>query len=181
MGSLVLLPQEVDLDKCISLKTEYLDARLDLSKLPRLVESVIRIEGEVLADVRFETDLNGLRMVKGYADADVVLTCQRCGNEYVEHLEFEFALTPDLERARACNLEHKYDYIEFTENHKVDLYEFIEDGLLLEIPSVPRHYDDDENCTRHGYEWTYGEVDKEAAAKENPFAALAALKDNLKK
>lgn len=181
MGSSVLLPQEVDLDKCISLKTEYKDARLDLSKLPRLVESVIRVEGEVLADVRFETDLNGLRMVKGFADVDVVLTCQRCGNEYVEHLELDFELTPDLERARACNIESKYDYIEFNDNNKIDLYELIEDGLLLEIPSVPRHYDDDEECTRHGSEWSYGEIDKEAAAKENPFAALASLKESMKK
>lgn len=173
----VLLPREVDLDKCISLNTTFNNARLDLSALDRLAESCQGIEGDVIAQVSFETDLNGLRIVKGTVKADVVLTCQRCGNNYVEPLDLEFEFTPDLARAKACNLEHKYEFIDLTEEGKLDLYTLIEDGLILEIPSVPKHDEDDEACTRHGVEWSYGELDKGASV--SPFAALAALKGSL--
>ena len=174
----VLLPCEVDIAKCIALKSSFNGARLDVEKLSRLQESCVQIKDEVLATVSFEQDANGLRIVKGTCEADLVLTCQRCAEDYVEHVVSKFNFTPDYERAKACNLENKYDFIELNEG-KVNLYEIIEDGLILEIPTVPKHDEDDPECTRHGDEWQYGELD--SAAQTNPFAALAALKGSLGK
>lgn len=175
----VVLPNEVDLDKCISLNTVFAGARLDQAQLERLISACDKVQGDILSQVSFETDMNGLRIVKGTVEADVILTCQRCGNEFVQHLEFDFKFTPDYERAKACRVDLKYDFIELDEEGKLDLYNLIEDGLLLEIPSIPRHDEDDEACTRHGSEWSYGELDKEASV--SPFAALAALKDSMNK
>ena len=174
----VLLPREIDLDKCISANARYEGARLDPEAIVRLTESVVRVEGEVVATVTFERDLNSMRLVKGQAEADVVLVCERCGAEFVQHLCLEFVLTPDYERAKACNLLDKYEFIECNDVGKIDLYDLIEDGLILEVPSFPRHDEDDPACLRHGTQWSYGDVAPEA--KENPFAALAALKGNLK-
>lgn len=175
----VVLPNEVDLDKCIALNTHFKGARLELSQLERFSSACDKVQGDVLCCVSFENDINGLRVVKGEVEADVILVCQRCGNEYVQHLSFDFEFTPDYERAKACNLENKYEFIDFTEDGKLDLYNLIEDGLLLEIPSIPRHDEDDETCSRHGSSWSYGELDKEASV--SPFAALAALKDSMSK
>lgn len=175
----VLLPREVDIDKCIALNASFVSARLDLEKLGRLAESVVRIEGDVLATVNFERDLNSMRLVKGTAEADVVLICQRCNQEMVQHLELEFELTPDFKRAQACNLTNKYDFIELNEDGKIDLYDLIEDGLILEIPAFPKHDENATDCAMPGSDWSYGELPQEQA--DNPFAALAALKGNLNK
>lgn len=172
----VLLPSEVDIDKCIALNSSFTDARLDLEKLPRLVESCVEIKGDICANVNFAQDANGLRIVKGTCEADLVLICQRCGEPYVEHVVSKFKFTPDYDKAKACNLEQKYDFIDLYEG-MLNLYDLIEDGLILEIPTVPKHDEDDEQCTRHGDQWEYGELAPEANA--NPFAALASLKESL--
>lgn len=173
----ITLPREVDLDKCISLGTTFKNALLDLKQLSRLADACVTIQGDVVANLSFTTDLNSMRMIQGNVSADVVLVCQRCENEYVEHLEVEIALTPDLEHARACQIEDKYEFIDFDEHGKIDLYELLEDSLLLEIPSVPKHPEDDEDCSRHGTEWSYGKIEQEASS--NPFAALSSLKEAL--
>lgn len=173
----ITLPREVDLDKCISLGTNFKEALLDLNQLSRLKEACVKINGGVAANVSFTTDLNSMRLIQGDIKADVVLICQRCEQEYVEHLDLSFSLTPDIERARACQLEDKYDFIEFNEDGKIDLYELLEDSLLLELPSVPKHKEDDPECARQGTDWSYGELDPEASA--NPFAALSGLKEAL--
>ncbi len=178
MDTKVLLPREIDLDKCITANARYESARLELEAIPRLVESVVRLEGPVVATVSFERDLNSMRLVKGKVEADVILVCERCNEEFVHHLCLEFVLTPDYERAKACNLLDKYEFIDCNDAGKIDLYDIIEDGLILEIPAFPRHEEDDPACSRTGSEWSYGEVAPEA--KENPFAALAALKGSLK-
>ncbi len=173
----VLLPQEIDLDKSIALNSVYKQARLDAALLPRLAQSCVRLEGDVLADVSFENDLNSMRLIKGHVSADVVLTCQRCGDDYVEHLELDFVLTPDLERAKAYHLEHKYEFIDADGSGKIDLYNLIEDSLILEIPSFPKHPEDSPECAVAGSSWSYGEVEEDE--ESNPFAALAALKGKL--
>ncbi len=174
----VLLPHDIDLDKCIALNSSYTQARVVLAELPRLQESCVRIEGEVLADISFENDLNSMRLIHGHVVADVVLICQRCGNEYVEHLDLNFSLTPDLERAKAYNLEGKYDFFDADDASKIDLYNLIEDGLILEIPTYPKHDEDSPECELAGSDWSYGEIEK--SESDNPFAALAALKGQLK-
>ena len=78
----VLLPHDIDLDKCIALNSSYTQARVVLAELPRLQESCVRIEGEVLADISFENDLNSMRLIHGHVVADVVLICQRCGQPF---------------------------------------------------------------------------------------------------
>lgn len=173
----ITLPREVDLDKSISLGTNFKDAELDLNQLSRLQESCVRIQGNVIANVSFTTDLNSMRMIQGNIRTDVVLICQRCEQEYVEHLELNFALTPDIERARASQIEDKYEFIEFNEDGKIDLYEILEDSLLLEMPSVPKHEENDKKCARPGTDWSYGKLDPEASA--SPFAALSGLKEAL--
>lgn len=167
----------MDLDKCINLGTNFKEALLDLNQLPRLKEACVKINGGVVANVSFSTDLNSMRMVQGNIKADVVLICQRCEQEYVEHLEMDFALTPDVERARACQLEDKYEFIDLNDEGKLDLYELLEDSLLLELPSVPKHAEDDKQCARQGSQWSYGELDQ--AATTSPFAALSGLKEAL--
>lgn len=173
----VTLPREVDLDKCISLGTKFKDALLDLNQLSRLKAACVKINGGVVVNVSFTTDLNSMRMIQGSIKADVVLICQRCEQEFVAHLDIDFALTPDVERARACQLEDKYEFVEFQENGKLDLYELLEDSLLLEIPSIPKHAEDDPECSRQGTEWSYGKLDPDAST--HPFASLSGLKEAL--
>lgn len=174
----VLLPREIDLDKSIALNSTYNQARVDVKDLPRLLESCERVEGDVLVDLSFESDLNSMRLLHGHVTAAVVLICQRCGQEYLEHLDLTFDLTPDLARAQAYHLEDKYDFFDSTDDSKIDIYTLVEDSLIIEIPSFPKHEEDSPECSLAGNQWSYGESPK--AEKANPFAALASLKGQLK-
>lgn len=172
MVNRVLLPVEVDIDKCINIGSRFDDARLDLDKLPRFQESCLKVEGDVVANVSFEIDLNGFRTINLEVHADVVLTCQRCFQEYVQPLDIELTVTPDYEKAKACNLVNKYEFVDLLDNGKVDLYEIIEDELILAFPAYPKH-EDDEECELKGSDWSYGEIKIEE--KDNPFSALSGL------
>ena len=57
-----------------------------------------------------------------------------------------------------------------------NLYAFIEDSLLLELPTVARHENEDE-CDVKGTSWTYKDESAEEAL--NPFAVLKDLKGKL--
>lgn len=174
----VLLPREIDLDKGISLNSTYKQARVEIKDLPRLLECCERVEGEVLVDLSFEEDLNSMRIIHGHITAAVVLICQRCGQEYVEHLDLNFDLTPDLARAQAYHLEDKYDFFDADDVSKIDVYTLVEDSLIIEIPAFPKHEEDSPECSLAGNHWTYGESAE--TEKTNPFAALASLKGQLK-
>lgn len=174
----VLLPQEIDLDKSIALNSTYNQARVDIKDLPRLLDSCERVAGDVLVDLSFEEDLNGMRLIHGHVTAAVVLICQRCGQEYLEHLDLIFDLSPDLKRAQSYHLEDKYDFFDSIDDSKIDIYTLVEDSLIIEIPSFPKHEENSPDCSLAGNHWSYGECSEEE--KINPFAALASLKGQLK-
>ncbi len=108
------------------------------------------------------------------ADALVPLTCQRCLTPVQMPVSFErdFRFVPDEATAAAEDEEAEEDVLALSP--AFDLQELVEDELLMELPLVPRH----ETCP---VEVKLAAVDpafeEEMAAKANPFAALARLKE----
>ncbi len=106
-------------------------------------------------------------MLTGKLSARLELECQRCLNAMQLPLALELCLLVDASDAvvRESSLDTLY-----SDDGYIDIFDVIEDELILAIPLVARH--DDRACNQH---WPAA-ADDAAAVAENPFAALRALK-----
>jgi uncharacterized protein len=107
------------------------------------------------------------------ADAVLALTCQRCLTEVEVPVTVDrrYRFAPDEEAAAAQDEEAEEDVLALSRDF--DLIGLVEDEMLMEMPLAPRH----EACP---VPVTLAAVDEDfetaAAERENPFAALGALK-----
>ena len=85
------LPTHIDPRK-LALQGYHLEGEVSMDGLPRLVTSVLRICGPVLASVQFGLDETKARIVRGSARALVEVICQRCLDPVQVNLDAEFAL-----------------------------------------------------------------------------------------
>lgn len=146
------------------------------AQLPRLAASVLATDAPAAAvDWRVTGEL---RPVTGGAPevwlnlsaaTRVTLQCQRCLQPMPQALEvdrwFRFAASED----EAARLDEESEDDVLVESRRFDLFELIEDELILALPIVPRH----DACPAPMA------TPAEPAAEEarpNPFAALAALR-----
>ncbi|MCV2354510.1 DUF177 domain-containing protein [Paucibacter sp. B2R-40] len=108
------------------------------------------------------------------ASAEAQLTCQRCLRPVQEHVEFArwFRFVHDEAAAAEIDAETEEDVLVLSRNF--DLFELIEDELLLSLPLVPRHEECPEPLAAPlDPALSEGEPQSE---RPHPFAALAALK-----
>jgi uncharacterized protein len=107
-------------------------------------------------------------MIKGQLRTSLELECQRCLQSLDMPLELEFELMIDAsdELLRDSSLDTIY-----SDDGFIDIFEVIEDELILAAPLVALH--EDSSCNEH---WQASASEPEAAAKENPFAVLQQLK-----
>jgi uncharacterized protein len=106
------------------------------------------------------------------ADAVVPLTCQRCltGMDTLLDVDRWFRFVADEAAAEAQDDEAEEDLLVVSPHF--DLVGLVEDELLLALPMVPTH----ETCPVHVQLEAVDEgFEEAAAAKPNPFAALAGL------
>lgn len=146
------------------------------AQLPRLAASVLATDSPAPA-VEWRA-AGELRPVTGgppevwlhlRASTRVTLQCQRCLQPMPQALDvdrwFRFAADED----EAARLDEESDDDVLVESRRFDLFELIEDELILALPIVPRH----DACPAPLA------APAEPAAEEarpNPFAALAALR-----
>ena len=104
------------------------------------------------------------------------LICERCGKPFSTKIIAPFCVTSDKEKAAELKIEDRLDIVDLDEDGLFNLYAFIEDTLLLELPTVARHENEDE-CDVKGTSWTYKDESAEEAL--NPFAVLKDLKGKL--
>ena len=104
------------------------------------------------------------------ADTSAWLTCQRCLQPMAEPLAVDTRIRFVRGEAQAEALDGEEDYDVLALARSLDLRALVEDELLLALPIVPRH----EVCPQPLAVAAEPDAD-EAAPRENPFAALAAL------
>jgi uncharacterized protein len=157
-----------------------LSARDPLQDYPRLAAEAQGDAPDCTVDWRAT---GRMRPVRGGADevwlhlqaeAAVPLTCQRCLTPV--RLEFGFERDFRFARDEATAAQEDEDAEEdvLAISPTFDLHELIEDELLMELPLVPRH----EVCPVD-VKLAVADPDFEAAqaARDNPFAKLARLKE----
>lgn len=143
---------------------------LELSAMPRLQASCTRAEGHADVAMRFIQDEAGQVVVQGKVDASVEMTCQRCMQQFREQLGSEFCLSPVVNDEQAKQLPSQYEPL-LMEQKTICTTEIIEDELLLALPLIAMHAD--EQCPQ-GDRFKPIEA-TEALNKPNPFDVLKVI------
>jgi len=175
------LPREVDVLKFShqSLSLEGAIALKDLSRLCALLE-VTDSDEPVKVSIQFALDENKHRVAEGSISAVLSANCQRCMQDMpvVVEQSFQWGFAWDDEKAKA--LPRNLDPVLIDpESSTVDLYETVEDELLLALPMTYFH----EQCGDgdRGAGKQFGEVVEPVEADNNPFQVLKDLNIDVNK
>lgn len=157
---------------------DTLRGELPLSAMTRLCELLLNSHGMVAMTLQFERDENNQPIARAHVRADLGMQCMRCGQPMTLHVDNHSVLGLVDAESEAKRLPDGYEALLIGEE-PLTLSEIIEDELLLALPLVAMH--DDNNCLD---EWLPGKDDESstdvAAKTDNPFAMLADLKSTLK-
>lgn len=167
----VKIPQKVDPRYTAAKRLDYVGI-IPKEKLERLQSIVEEIVEDAEVNLTFGVDLQGITAIEGSVGTAVKCVCQRCGELFDLKISSQIRYTPDLKKVEELGLEDLYDFVDVDEFGEVDLYQILEDELILALPSSPRHEDAD--CSEGGKEWVAGEIVE--PEKTNPFAVLSKLK-----
>lgn len=159
-------------------QTRY-EGYIVLAQLKRLCEGLDSDLGDV--DVVIETGFDPQRLcyIKGQANVEVSMTCQRCNETMSIELSAEFAYTPvasDFEEDEERPLPERYEPVFINEVGEVSVHDMVEDELILDIPLIAKH--DEQDCSASGSNMTWGKIEEVVEKKPNPFAVLKQLKRN---
>ncbi|WP_109059889.1 23S rRNA accumulation protein YceD [Aggregatibacter aphrophilus] len=169
----VKLPLTIDPVKDAQRRLDY-QGYYSVNQLSRLTESVGKVLSDAQVTLSLFIDPQKLVVMKGHANVDVELNCQRCGEPFIQTVDCEFCYSPVANLDQIDVLPEIYEPIEFNEFGEIDLLGTIEDELILSLPIVPMH--SSEHCEVSVAEQVFGELPEELAKKPNPFAVLANLK-----
>jgi len=149
-----------------------LDGTVPLSECDRLQEALLGCDGDIQVSLRFNKDEQGLRVITGTLQADVLLECQRCLQPFGQTVRGDIQLAIARHEDAVESLPRHYDPL-LLEAPEIELWPLIEQELLLSLPIVAIHPEGE--CS---IDSTYQEKDDELKQdKPNPFAVLAELKN----
>ena len=112
-------------------------------------------------------------MISGNLSTHVTVTCQRCNGDLGLDLDQDFVYSPVGLDAESDDLPESYDEVTLDENGEIDVFELIEDELILAVPLVPTH--NEASCSYTAEPASFG-VLKAEDDKPNPFDILKQLK-----
>lgn len=183
-ASSMVLPRHLDPRK-FAQKGLSVEGVVDIKALSRLTPLLADEDASSInARFQFGIDEQGVRNVTGVISAKVSLVCQRCLAPAEQVLELKVALGVVWNDEQAVALPKAWDPWILDEG-QADIYEMIEDELILGLPIVAYH---DAECIPQAlYSSTveasvYEDVSPDviSSAKPNPFQVLEGLKGSLK-
>ena len=112
-------------------------------------------------------------MIRGNLSTHVTVICQRCNGDLGLDLVQDFAYSPVGEDTELDIFPEDYDEVALDENGEVNVFDLIEDELILAIPLVATH--NEASCSYSAKPASFG-VLKAEDDKPNPFDILKQLK-----
>ncbi|MGB3725968.1 MAG: 23S rRNA accumulation protein YceD [Glaciecola sp.] len=168
----VKLPKTLDPIKSAQKRSSY-DGVYMASQMKRFSSTVAAVEAEVPVKVEFLKDAQGLTYFKGEMQSQVQLICQRCNGIFNHSVHTEFCFSPVQGSEEEKSLPSVYEPVEVNDHGEVDLFQLLEDELILSLPIVALH--EHEDCAIQQDDLQFGEIEPEPERK-NPFAVLKELK-----
>lgn len=143
---------------------------LHFSQLHRLRKLVESGNEEINYSLTFLKDELNRCCIEGEAKVAVKLQCNRCLQLYPYELKVTFCLYPVLE-TDIKQLPKQLEVV-VMQNGLISVIDIIEDELLLSLPIVAKHSEDDLNCQALSIASV---TEKELQQQENPFVVLKEL------
>ncbi|WP_447528986.1 YceD family protein [Vreelandella sp. TE19] len=169
------LPSRVEPYK-LAARHERLEGQVALDKLPRLAEEAGEQTGECYASLEFGIDAQGRREIRGQLRATLSLACRRCLVPLSQDVSSDFLLGMVSDEALASELPASHEPV-LVEREQLDLLTVIEDELILSLPQVVYHAEEECFVSAEQLVSKTDGADEEPAPRSNPFAVLGALKD----
>lgn len=151
-----------------------LEGVIPVSELPRIIEATENSDGEVQVKLGFTISEERKKVVIGNASADLALVCQRCLEPVTVPVESNISLAIVWDEEAAKALPERFDPW-ITGEGMADLYDMIEEELLLSLPAVAYH---EEPCLDSKLYSSGKPV--EVKKEKNPFQVLEQLKSSPK-
>ena len=165
------LPPQLDVWRMVTNQRRF-EGTVALAQMSRLSSILADTDGECRYVLEFYRDPLKIDVLHMQLSVSLPLVCQRSLERFLHKVEIDqrFGLISD-ESQEASMLEGM-EAVLIEGNGEVSPFQLIEDELLLAVPLVPIN----PNASELDPKWAQEEVIEEK--KPNPFAALAALKDN---
>ncbi|WP_308367218.1 MULTISPECIES: YceD family protein [unclassified Microbulbifer] len=170
------LPRIVDARKLVQ-REQRLAGTLPRSALQRLLSAAESVDEDVRAELTFARDIQGHLAVDGVLRCRVQLLCQRCLEPMPEEIEATFRWGVVWSEDQGKALPKGLDPV-VQEGDELDLYEVLEEEILLNLPMVAYHQEECVTRDRFHYGEDAGEADEQ---RENPFKVLEQLKGSSRK
>ncbi len=170
----VKLPKLVDPVKNATIRSDYRGVILS-SEMPRLVGAVADIAKEIDVEIKFAKDEQGLTFFQGHMACSTSLICERC-NEIFDHrmdVNFSFSPVQSAKEEVEEELPDVYEPVEVDDHGEINLFQTLEDELILSLPIVALHAEKD--CKQKRDKMSFGKIEP-ADERPNPFAVLKELK-----
>jgi uncharacterized protein len=170
----VKLPKLVDPVKNATIRSDYRGVILS-SEMPRLLGSVAGIAKEIDVEIKFAKDEQGLTFFQGHMACLTSLICERC-NEIFEHpMDVNFCFSPlqSVKEDDKDELPDVYEPVEVNDQGEINLFQTLEDELILSLPIVALHAEKD--CKQKRDKMSFGKIEP-IDERPNPFAVLKELK-----
>ena len=169
------LPNTLDVRKAAARGVSVSGAIKPL-ELHRFRELLVSEKGSIQAELSLSKDAENRSLVHVVVTADVEVTCQRCLSPMPVHLSTENTLAAVWTDEQAHHLPRYLDAL-FTTQEASNLWELVEDELILELP--PFNYHDTEECKKILADFSPPPPEEvEAGGKPNPFNVLEQLKSS---
>ena len=147
-----------------------LDSTLPLTQMKRLSAMLYQPEGTATVSLKFARDILGVSSLQGQLQAQLDLICQRCLEPV--HIDVDTRLALGFARSES-GLEKIPSGLEAVqvEAGQVDLLQLLEDEIMLALPQIPRHAENECQAAV-----VAAKSQTPSAKRENPFSVLASLK-----
>ncbi len=171
----VRLPEFVDPWHFAEIGKE-LSGQVSLTNLPRLKEIVLDNEGEAEFLLEFVKGANRQVHIRGYVKAALRLECQRCLEPVATPVSSELYVVVVEGYEEAKLLSEEFEPL-LAEDKRIRVIDVIEDELLLTLPQVPMHQENECKAAYENFDGSEVQMDEELVeSKPNPFAVLKDLK-----
>ena len=151
-----------------SSQRSYHEGVIALDELSRLTEMLKSDQAEIQVRFTFSDSEYDRSMVKGHVIAELSIECQRCLKPVLQLVELDFELLIDASDniVQISGVDTLY-----SEDGNIDVFDVVEDELILGLPLVALHESGRCNEYWHVLDDVQTETDR-----ENPFLVLKKLK-----
>ncbi|GAA5523642.1 large ribosomal RNA subunit accumulation protein YceD [Microbulbifer aestuariivivens] len=165
------IPKIVDARKLVQ-REQQLSGSVPAEALERLAAVVESVDDGVQVELSFGRDLNRHMVVEGRVRCDVQLLCQRCLKPMPESVDAGVHWGIVWSEEQGKSLSKDLDPV-IQEGDELNLYQVLEDEILLNLPMVAYH---EEECVPRD-KFQFGDASmEEGEQRENPFKVLEQLK-----